>query len=77
MQQSFFQVASSTDQSDFKRPLRIIIFLDLLLAVVGIATLCTNSNRAVTNEAAGSFSFRGAALATSYSSQFSNGMPLP
>jgi hypothetical protein len=76
MQQSSFQVASRTDQSDFKRPLRIIIFLSLLLAVVGIAALGIRANRAATNEAAGSSS-RGAAPATSYSSQFSDGMPLP
>jgi len=56
MQQSSFQVASRTDQSDFKRPLRISIFLVLLLALVGIAALGTKANRVATNEVAGPFS---------------------
>ena len=77
MQQSSFQVASRSDQSGFKRLLPIGIFLVFLLALLGIAALGAKTNRVAANEVASPASSRGAALATSYSSEFSNGMPLP
>lgn len=74
MQQSYFEVASKTDQPNFKRLFRISIFLMLLLAIVGIAALGTRANRVAASEVAGSI-YPGATLAVS--NEFSNGMPLP
>ena len=77
MQQSSFQVASRAKQLDFKQVIRILISLALLLALVGVVAFGTKANRVAADEAAGPIAAGGAALATPYSSEFSNGMPLP
>ena len=74
MQQSSFQIASRSDRSYFKVILRIGIFLVLLLALVSIAALATKTSRVAANEVATPIFTHGA---TPYSSELSNGMPLP
>ncbi len=77
MQQTSFQVASKTNQSDFKRLLRIVAFLCVLAGLVGISALDTEISGGAQDETAGPPSSAGAAFAISHSSEFSNGMPLP
>jgi hypothetical protein len=68
MQPTSFQVASRTDQSDFKRLLRVTIFLSLLVALIGVAALGTKAGSVAANETVSPHSS---------SIEFSNGMPLP
>jgi hypothetical protein len=71
-QTSFFHVADRAGQSILNRLLRVIIFLGLLATLIGIAALGTKAGGAAANESPGSLSSPGA-----YSSELSNGMPLP
>jgi hypothetical protein len=77
MQQTSFQITSKTNQLDFKRLLRIVAFLGLLAALASIFVLGAKASRVEPIETAGALSPAAAAFATSLSSGFSNGMPLP
>jgi len=77
MQQMSFQDTSKTKQADFRRFSRIVAFLCVLAALIGISALGTRVSRVATNETAGSLPSAGAGFATLHSRGFSNGMPLP
>jgi membrane protein DedA with SNARE-associated domain len=77
MQQSSLQVVSGTNQLNFKRFFRIVAFVGVVAAFVGISLLGSKAGRVATNETADQHSSAAAAFATSRSSELLNGMPLP
>lgn len=78
MQQLFFQVASTRDQSDLKLILPMgIFFLIVFLAAIGVGELTVRTDSVVANEVADPLLIQGSAVTTPHSRDLSNGMPLP